>query len=133
MPKVGLQALEEKLNKCNVGMYNINTNYGFCVAWSMFYIEQRVSNPTKTRKQIIDGIMKYVSKGEMNENVCILVRNFSGFIIKIYKDKSLLDKLKFNIEHLKYFYIQLGVIYASIWSFLSLYIFGLDKLAKNEF
>jgi hypothetical protein len=103
LPKKGLQAIEE--DHCDKTKFLVNTNIGFCVAWTMYFIEQRIKNPSKSRKFIIDNILKKVKEGKTTSYVCELIRDYSSFIIKLHTNKSFFDRVKTHWSAKKYIYL----------------------------
>jgi hypothetical protein len=120
LPKKGLQAIEEE--NCDKTKYLVNTNIGFCVAWTMYFIEQRIKNPTKSRKFLIDTILKKVKQGKTSTYVCELIRDYSSFIMKLHTNKSFFDRVKTHWSAKKYYYllqIAINSMYIPIIFFLN--------------
>lgn len=103
LPKKSLQEIEE--NECDKTKFLVNTNIGFCVAWTMYFIEQRIKYPSKSRKFVVDTILKKVKEGKTTSYVCELIRNYSSFIMKLYTNKSFLDRIKTHWSAKKYVYL----------------------------
>ena len=53
---------------------------GFCAAWSAWYVDTRLSNPNKSRKQVVDmALDKFKNdQGSMTQ----YIRSYSVFIQK---------------------------------------------------
>ncbi len=105
LPDKSFQGIEESECKNLNNMYFVNTNIGFCLVWTMYFIEYRIKYQNKPRNYIIKIIMKKVNEGKINKYVCELIRNYSEFIMKIYNNKTFLEKLKFNWSLKKYIYL----------------------------
>ncbi len=103
LPKIGLQQIEEL--KCKKENYLVNTSIGFCVAWTMWFIEMRIKFPDKPRNYFIDKIIKRVNKGEIEEYVCLLIRNYSAFLNKLYSDLPLNKRINFKIQYMYKHYV----------------------------
>lgn len=104
LPNKGLQEIEEKT--CKKENYVINTPIGFCTAWTMWFIEMRIKYPDKPRNYFIKKIIKHVNNGETEEYVCLLIRNYSVFLNKLYSDLPFNKRIHFNLQH-KYKYYML--------------------------
>ena len=98
LPEKGLQEIEELKCKDLEQFYNINTKIGFCVAWTMFYIEQRVTNSDKTRTQLVKKIFDRIDQGQGDNYVCRVIRDYTAFLLNLYDNKTLMDKLKFDFS-----------------------------------
>lgn len=97
LPKTGLQQIEEA--SCKKENYLVNTPIGFCVAWTMWFIEMRIKYPDKPRNYFINKIINHVNKGETEDYVCLLIRNYSAFLNKLYSNLPLHKRIHFNIQH----------------------------------
>lgn len=115
LPPKSLQEIEE--TECIKDVYKVDTDIGFCVAWTMFYLEHRIKNPNKNRNDIIKYIMAKVKKGKTDKYICQLIRKYSLFLINLYKSKSFKERLKTNlIFKWKYYLLK-----TFQFSFLTLY------------
>jgi hypothetical protein len=94
LPPKSLQEIEE--TECIKDVYKVNTSIGFCVAWTMFYLENRIKNPNKNRNDTIKYIMGQVKKGKSDKYICELIRKYSVFILNLYKSKSFKERLYIN-------------------------------------
>lgn len=108
LPQKGFQSIEE--NFCNQNNYKINTDTGFCVAWTMYFIEYRIKYPNKPRNYIVNKIMKKVKEGKTDKYVCKLIRDYTSFLLKLYNDKSFFDKVRLNWSAKKYNYLVRSAI-----------------------
>lgn len=97
LPRKSLQYIEEE--GCKKENYLINTPVGFCSAWTMWFIEMRIKFPDKPRNYFINKIMKHVKKGEIEDYVCLLIRNYSVFLSKLYNDLPLYKRIQFNMKY----------------------------------
>lgn len=52
---------------------------GFCAAWSTWYADTRLSNPNKTRKQVVEMSLKYLR--ERPESFTSFIRSYSAFLV----------------------------------------------------
>lgn len=124
LPKKGLQAIEEE--QCDKSNYLVNTNIGFCVAWTMYFLEQRIKYPSKSRKFAIDVILKKVKQGKTSSYVCELIRDYSSFIMKLYTKKSFLDKIKTHWSAKKYIYlvnlVHHSITTATVFAYFKYYL-----------
>jgi hypothetical protein len=53
---------------------------GFCAAWSTWYADTRLSNPNKTRKQVIDMSIEYFRNH--SRSFTSFIRSYSQFLVK---------------------------------------------------
>lgn len=98
LPKKGPQHLEElKVYDVTSSISSSKENdpEGFCGAWSLWYVDLRLSNQSVKKKQLI----KYSIKRLVNNQISLraFIRNYSRFIIK--QRTKLLNKL--NIKNFK--------------------------------
>lgn len=103
LPKRGLQFIEE--SECLKNVYKVDTVKGFCIIWTMYYLESRVKNPDKNRNYIIKYILNKVNEGKTDKYVCQLIRKYTLFLINLYNQKSLKSKIKINLIHKTNYYI----------------------------
>ena len=54
------------------------------MAWTMFYIEQRVLNPNKTRSEISKKIFDRIEKGQSKNYVCRLIGDYSRYLLETF-------------------------------------------------
>lgn len=66
-------------DKCNDFLY---TSSGFCVAWSLWYIEYRLTNVNKSRNIVLKNAIKEFKKGD---KICRVIRGYAMFIDKFVK------------------------------------------------
>lgn len=103
LPPIGMQLLYERY--CT--NEKIYTEIGFCMVWTMWFIEQRLKYPGKNRKFIIKYITSRVKSGELIEYICKIPQNYALFIDKLYRSKSLLSRLVYRFGHLYKLYFKL--------------------------
>jgi hypothetical protein len=80
---IGRTYMEKCIWPKNAPSY-LYTSDGFCVVWSLWYLELRFRNLTKTRDQIIAQAVRSLRQGP--ERICKFIRGYSQFVEKIIKD-----------------------------------------------
>jgi hypothetical protein len=85
-------------SNCRDRNYKYNSR-GFCVIWSLWYLELRLNNLELSREQVTIKAMKMLRKGD--EKVCKLIRGYAQFIDKISKDYILVKNDKYWILRIK--------------------------------
>lgn len=106
-PGKGFQQLEIEI--CDDINYKINSD-GFCVAWSLWYIELRLQNPNIPRKILVKKTLnsfskEFTNKDSKNKNdICKVIRDYSEFLMKLDSNKSFFQKnlLFLNIYKVEY-------------------------------
>ena len=83
IPMESLQDIE----RYNIERLNIDPG-GYCAYWSLLYMDKRLSNPDKTRKEIIESLLKKINYAiEKKSNPMeLIVRQYAQFFDKIQKD-----------------------------------------------
>ncbi len=85
-PMKGFQQKEENsllntLNVKTVGNYQFNNDPGgFCGAWSLYFLNLRISNPNKKPSELLKNIYKYLENDK--HSLRTFIRNYSNFINK---------------------------------------------------
>ena len=91
-PLIGFQWVQVSENE----IYDKTDPVGFCVAWGMWYVELRLSNPKQTQKQVIEFALEIFKKE--GRNLTSFIRNYNAAFVKFrddYIQKTLtLDKLR---------------------------------------
>jgi hypothetical protein len=123
LPYNGVQSIEESKCLSYDSLYDINSDIGFCVVWTMFYIEQRLHFEHKSRTEIVKGIMKYVDSGTLNDNACKVVRDYAGFVIKLYYDKSYFQRLKIHLLYNKNVYFAKAIENVKFYTIALVYLY----------
>jgi len=72
-PRVNFQRIQHKEGEKKIG-----DPAGFCAAWAAWYADTRLSNPNKTRKQVIDMALKKLNDDP--ESFTSFIRSYAGFI-----------------------------------------------------
>ena len=89
--KVGFQVVSDDSNNY---VKKLGDPLGYCLAWCMWYIEMRVSNPNIEPKELVDKCFNdIITNGKHSESANIFVdfiRNYAGKLDKM-KNKILLD------------------------------------------
>lgn len=97
-PNKGFQQKEENslLNSINIktiGNYQLkNDPGGFCGAWSLYFLNLRVSNPNSNPNELLTNIYKYLDSDKHSFRT--FIRNYSNFITK--ERTNLLKKYNMN-------------------------------------
>ena len=83
IPMESLQDIEQN----NIERLNIDPG-GYCAYWSLLYMDKRLSHPDKTRKEIIESLLKKINYAiEKKSNPMeLIVRQYAEFYDKIQKD-----------------------------------------------
>jgi glutaredoxin 3 len=68
---------------------------GFCQAWSTWYVDTRLSNPKKTRKQVIDLALQLLTSNSISFTE--FIRSYSAFLDEIKQAKTT-DDIKALID-----------------------------------
>jgi hypothetical protein len=85
-PSLGFQQKEENnllsvSTKRTIGNYELNNDPGgFCGAWSIYFLNLRISNPNIDTKIILKNIYNYLEKDK--HSFRSFIRNYSNFIYK---------------------------------------------------
>ena len=82
MPKIGFQILESQ----EVQNVRIGDPDGFCALWGVWYVDQRLTYNTYTRKELIHYLIKYIKEQQISYKN--MIRNYSRIIIN-ERDKLL--------------------------------------------
>lgn len=61
---------------------------GFCLAWSLWYTDLRLSNPQLSTDEVYAAMMTQLTSGERSARLTIFIRNYAEFLIRM-KDKVL--------------------------------------------
>jgi hypothetical protein len=85
-------------SQCWNGLYKYNSR-GFCVIWSLWYLELRLNNLELSREQVTKKAMKMFRKGD--QKVCELLRGYAQFIDNFTKDYTLVKNDKHWILRIK--------------------------------
>lgn len=90
LPKIGFQFFDafEQFEK------KIGDPGGFCALWCVWYADQRISNPTIPRKELVIKIIK--SAKQQNISFKNMIRNYSKFITDTRNDILKTAKLDIN-------------------------------------
>ena len=100
---IDLNYTYKPINYCPVGpqRYNnmtqiVNSHGGYCAAWSLYYLDVRLSNPNVPRKKLIETILEDF-KGE----TAIFINSYSSFILNNFL-KNVLDIDNINSTYPKF-------------------------------
>nr|WRJ70066.1 hypothetical protein TetV2_00621 [Oceanusvirus sp.] len=77
-PVMGPQALEKYSKNSQISNY---PNIGYCAAWSLYYIDARLSNPLVNEKDLMKTFMK-----KFETNATGFINAYSYFIVSLYDD-----------------------------------------------
>ena len=72
LPKIGFQSLDATESS---KFKKIGDPGGFCAAWTIWYVDMRLSNPTIERKELIEEIIKKIKK--YNFSFKNIIRNYT--------------------------------------------------------
>lgn len=83
LPKIGFQRLDtyEKYTHSK-----ISDPKGFCAVWSIWYVDMRLQNPTISRLQLVEKIIRYIKLNNISFRQ--LIRNYAELLTK-YRDTIL--------------------------------------------
>ena len=97
--KISFQSIE--LDNCENIKLDVYSDTGFCVIWTMFYIEQRIIHKNKDRYKVVKDINKKIAdkKPEEKGSICYLISDYAKFIINLYNNLSLKEKILFNMKY----------------------------------
>jgi hypothetical protein len=89
-PKRGLQFIEEKAIEVGKGTaLDLDSDpIGYCIAWSIYYVDMRLSNREISSKQLIELLIKNLSK--YHHSLRTFIRNYSTHLVK--------EKTKFLVK-----------------------------------
>jgi hypothetical protein len=87
-------------SQCWDGLYKYNSK-GFCLVWSLWYLELRLNNPELSRQEITRKAMKTLRKTEDHQKICKLLRGYAQFIDKFTKDYTIERNNKHLILRIK--------------------------------
>ena len=85
----GPQYLEENQVKKHSLLEKSSDPEGFCGAWSLWYADLRISNPTKEPRELIEIAIDSISQ---TKNLREFIRNYSVFLVK--ERQKFLKKIK---------------------------------------
>ena len=76
MPKVAFQTLSDD---SNFSVRKMNDPEGYCLAWTFWYLEMRITNHELSQKQIVENSIKDIAnKGKTQEKTFIdFIRNYA--------------------------------------------------------
>lgn len=121
LPVKGFQFLEEKTCPITekLGDIKVNTYTGFCLLWTMFYVEQRIKNENLTRNVLTKKLFNKIYKKNDSKYICKLIRNYAAFITSLYKSKSFMSKVKLRLKFYQNYYKYL-IVQSTLQLMLSL-------------
>lgn len=119
-----------EINYCDSSKFKVNS-WGFCVVWSFYYAEMRISNPDITRNILVKDMISLFRKNissikktsmrrkssinkisftkntetsikAYNTDICKLIRSYTLFLTKLDKKSGIFEKIKLNIETYKH-------------------------------
>jgi len=67
--------------RCNSIPYKYTTE-GFCVIWTLWYLELRLKNRELSREEVYDEAASILKHGPKNAKVCELLRGYAQFVDK---------------------------------------------------
>ena len=102
--KKGLQTIEENAVEVGKGTaLDLDSDpIGYCIAWSIYYVDMRLSNKEISSRQLIELIIKNLSK--YHHSLRTFIRNYSTHLVKqknnflIKMDKELSKKVTKNFS-----------------------------------
>jgi len=119
--------------RCNDGDF-IFTSDGFCVVWSLWYIELRIKNKDIPRAKIHDKLIKYFYSNRTR--ICRLIIGYAQFIQKIIKDyrmyydeklnKHILEKIKTRTRY------TIPTVLVTALGIAGAILFGIKQLNKKN-
>lgn len=131
-----------EINYCKADDYKVNS-WGFCVVWSFFYAETRISNPDLSREKCIKHLLnlfdrdvdkltsvsasrtvsrrrsgKKSNKKETinlyNNNICKLIRGYTLFLSKLDSKTGFFRKMMLFISQNKKVYAKRALIFSVV-------------------
>lgn len=91
LPRIGFQQFDNINKNTTIGDPD-----GFCVVWSLYYANMRVINPSLSRKQITNIILRLIKSYPIDESFKSIIRNYSVNITNLRDE--ILQRADMNIN-----------------------------------
>jgi hypothetical protein len=81
-----------EINRCYDTPYKYASGGGFCVIWTLWYLELRLKNRELSRDQTIDKAINLLKHSPKNTKVCELLRGYAQFVDKTVDKYIVINK-----------------------------------------